>query len=450
AAHSSRAPAGLAARQTGSLNPAPGRGTATMRRSVAVADVSGVRTVRGVVLDQRRRAPVPYASVQLVGQGQGTVADAQGRFELALPGPTELQISSLGYEVAKVQSPRGSEELTVLLAPASYALEEVRVASARPLSAADILQRVVKRIPQNYEQQDYTTEAYTYRRFSSFDTLRAEIETVNRVRVPAGYRHFTHGFLGQEEGVTIQPEQRHVLTERGGPLTIASMPALYTGTQGSAFSAADPVRTSPLFGRRSARRFVLKLDSVRRQGADTLYVLSFAVRHGDHRSTGTYLMSGYQGRLLVRARDYAVLRYEALWQTDTAAVNANARKSYSRSNGLASHYPHVFTADRTTHVVDYAKAANGRYYVRRSVGQTLNAGRTLGRGPFYSQSLTEHYFRLLPEAGAAPAPAPKEKGKAPTAPAPAPYRPEFWAGYQRPGGPLAGAASVSGSPVAQP
>jgi erythromycin esterase-like protein len=446
----SAATAVLAARLPGSLNPAPGRGTATMRRSVVVADVSGVRTVRGVVLDQRRRLPVPYASVQLAGQGLGTVADAQGRFSLALPGPTELKISSLGYEVATVQSPRGSEELTVLLAPANYALEEVRVASARPLSAAEVLQRVVKRIPQNYEQQDYATEVYTYRRFSNFDTLRAEIETVNRVRVPAGYRHFTKGFLGQEDGVTVQPEQRHILTERGGPLVPATVPALYTGTQGSAFSAADPVRISPLFGRRGTRRFVLKLDSVRRQGTDTLYVLSFAVRHGDHRSTGTYLMSGYQGRLLVRARDYAVLRYEALWQADTATTNATARKNFGRPNVVAQLYPHVFTADRTTHVVDYAKAANGRYYVRRSVGQTLNAGRTLGRGPFYSQSLTEHYFRLLPEVGAAPAPTPKEKGKAPTAPPTAPYRPEFWAGYQRPGGPLAGATPAEARPVAQP
>ncbi len=444
----SAATAALAARQPGSLNPAPGRGTATLRRPVAVADVSGVRTVRGVVLDQRRRRPVPYASVQLAGQGQGTVADAQGRFSLALPGPTALQISSLGYEVATVQSPRGREELTVLLAPASYALDEVRVASARPLSAAEILQRVTKRIPLNYEQYDYATEVYTYRRLSSFDTLRAEVETVGRLRVPAGYRHFTKGFLGQDDDVAWQPAQRHVLTERGGPLTLATMPALYTGTQGAAFSAADPVRTSPLFGARAGRRFLLKLDSVRRQGADTLYVLSFAARHGDHRSTGTYLMSGYQGRLLVRARDYAVLRYEALWQADTAAINATARKSYGRPNGAARLYPHVFTADRTTHVVEYAPAANGRYYVRRSLGQTLNAGRTLGRGAFYSQSFTEHYFRLLPEAGAAPVPPPK--GKLPAAPLSVPYQPEFWAGYQRPGGPLAGAIPAVVSPMAQP
>ncbi|RZK55455.1 MAG: hypothetical protein EOO59_10570, partial [Hymenobacter sp.] len=362
----SAAPAALAGLRPGSLNPAPGRGTATMRRSVAVADVSGVRTVRGVVLDQRRRQPVPYASVQLAGQGRGTVADAQGRFSLALPGPTDLQISSLGYEVATVQSPRGSEELTVLLTPASYALEEVRVASTRPLSAAEVLQRVVKRIPQNYEQQDYAAEVYTYRRLSSFDTLRLETETVGRLRVPAGYRHFTQGFMGLEDGVSFQPEQRHVLTEQGGVVSWLSVPALYTGTQGSALSAADPVRTSPLFGRRAGRRFVLKLDSVRRQGADTLYVLSFAARHGDHRSTGTYLMSGYQGRLLVRARDYAVLRYEALWQADTAATNATARKNSGRSNAVAHIYPHVFTADLTTHVVDYTKAANGRYYVRRS------------------------------------------------------------------------------------
>ncbi|QKG58510.1 erythromycin esterase family protein [Hymenobacter sp. BRD128] len=116
--------------QPGSANPIPSRTGATMRRVVAVADVSGLRSVRGVVLDQRR-APVPYASVELAGQGRGTVADASGHFALALPGPTKLRVSSLGYDAVTVQSPPGTEELMVVLTPAHYALAEVRVASPR-------------------------------------------------------------------------------------------------------------------------------------------------------------------------------------------------------------------------------------------------------------------------------------------------------------------------------
>ena len=417
----------------GSRSPAFGRSSATVRRLVSMPDVSGVRTVQGVVLDQRNRAAVPYAAVQLPGQAKGTVADANGRFALPLSGPTPLQVSSLGYNLATVQSPLGNEELTVLLTPAAYALDEVRVTS-KPLDPVEILKNVIKNLPTNYEQQDYAAEVYTHQRLSNFDTLRLEDETVGQLRVPAGYRHFTRGFLGREEGVGLEIMQRHVLAKRGGP--VAST-ALYGGVQGTDVGAADPVRTSPLFGAGNLRRFGLKLDSVRQQGAETLYVLSFAAKRADHRSTGTYLMSVYQGRLLVRKSDYAVLRYEALWQVDTAAFNTTTRKNQGRQTAEALLFTQLFTTDRTTHVVAYAKAENGRYYIHRSVGQTLSAGRVLGKSPFYYQSLTERYFRLRPAAGPLLVPA---MGLA--KPTEVPYQPEFWSSYQRPGGALATPAAT--------
>ncbi|RZK47302.1 MAG: hypothetical protein EOO59_18040, partial [Hymenobacter sp.] len=166
----------------GSLNPASNRAGTTLRRGVAAPDVSGVRLVRGVVLDQRNRAAVPYATVLLPGQGKGTTADANGRFALPLPGPTKLQIRSLGYEIASVQSPVGNEELTVLLTAAAYALAEVRVATAPPDPVA-ILKNVIKNIPTSYEQQDYATEVYRHDRVTNFDTLRYEAESVSRLRV---------------------------------------------------------------------------------------------------------------------------------------------------------------------------------------------------------------------------------------------------------------------------
>jgi erythromycin esterase-like protein len=416
-------------RPPGSLSPSPVRNGATVRRVVGMPDVSGVRTVRGVVLDQRNRAAVPYAAVQLPGQGKGTVADGNGRFALPLSGPTKLQVTSLGYNMATVQSPLGNEELTVLLTPAAYALDEVRIASA-PLDPGAILTNVIKNIPTNYEQQDYAAQVYTHRRTSNFDTLRYEAETVGRMRVPAGYRHFIKGFMGHEDGVDFALEQQHVLAQHGGPV---SSIALYSTVQGTYVGAADPVRISPLFVARNLRRFVLKLDSLRQQGAETLYVLSFAAKQADQRSTGTNLMGVYQGRLLVRKSDYAVVHYEALWQVDTAAFNSAARKNYGRNNVEAKIFTQIFATDRTTHVVDYTKAENGRYYVHRSVGQTLSTGRTLGKGQFYYQNFTEHYFRLLPAAGPPAASPPVGLAKKPEVP----YEPTFWDNYQRPGGTLA-------------
>jgi hypothetical protein len=395
--------------------------------------VSGVRLVRGVVLDQRTRAAVPYATVLLPGQGKGTTADANGRFALPLPGPTKLQIRSLGYEIASVQSPVGNEELTVLLAPAAYALDEVRVATVPPDPVA-ILKNIIKNIPINYEQQDYATEVYRHVRISNFDTLRYEAESVSRLRVPAGYRHFGRGFLMHEEGVDNQVQQQHVLTAKQDPPAVAVVGG---GSQGFVTSV-DPVRISPLFVARNLRKFNVKLDSIRQQGSETLYVLSFAAKQANHRSTGSYLAGVYQGRLLVQKRDYAVVHYEALYKLDTADYNGAARKNVGRNNLVERLYAQVFSSDLSTHVVDYAKGENGRYYARRSVGVSQTTGRTLRNGrPFYYQSLVEQFFHPLPDAG--PAPVPPVKG-APRPPE-VPYRPEFWDQYQRPGGALAPAVT---------
>ncbi|TPG64575.1 erythromycin esterase family protein [Hymenobacter nivis] len=420
----------------GSRNPAAGRGGALVRAAAAAPDVSGVRTVRGQVLDARSRAGVPYASVVVPGQGKGTTANGQGRFSLSLPGPTPLQVSSLGYATAVVQSPRGNEELTVQLTPSAYALDEVRVPTVPPSPLA-IMQDVIKNIPANYEQQDYATEVYAHRRISNFDTLRYETETVGRLRVPAGYRHFVGGLIGGGERTNYEIQQRRVLVQQGAPINPV---AIYSAVQGDYASAADPVRTSPLFVARSLRRFVFKLDSVRGEGPEAVYLLSFAAKKADRRSTGTNLMGVYQGHLLVRQRDYAVLRYEALWQVDTAVFNGEARKNRGRATLKDRVFTQVFTSDRTTHVVDYAKGPNGRYYARRSVGQSQSTGRVLGKAPFYYQSLSELFFKPLPEAG--PLPAPTAKAKGPATPVPeVPYRPEFWNTYARPGGALAAPAT---------
>jgi len=421
----------------GSLNPAPNRTGTTLRRGVVAPDVSGVRLVRGVVLDQRTRAAVPYATVLLPGQGKGTTADASGRFALPLPGPTKLQVRSLGYDIASVQSPVGNEELTVLLAPAAYALDEVRVATAPPDPVA-ILKSVIKNIPTNYEQQDYAMEVYGYQRRSNFDTLRYEAETISQQWVPAGYRHFAGGFMMLEDFPARKVIQQHVLAKQG---VSHEYQYLANGIIGPAGSLADPVRISPLFVARNLRKFTLKLDSVRQQGTETLYVLSFAARQPNHRSTGTYQTSEYQGQLLVRRGDYAVLRYQALWRLDTAVHNSVARQNQRKTNLVAQLYSQVVTTDRTTLVVNYAKGADNRYYAQHSLAQALQAGRILKTNrPYYYQHLSEQFFKPLPTAGPAPV-APKQvKGSPPVAPPEVPYRPEFWDSYERPVGPLSRAA----------
>ena len=404
------------------LNPA-GR----LRRVRAAA---GTATVHGVVLDHKTGQPVPYASVSMPAQRIGTVADGQGRFVLHSNGGA-VQVSSVGYTVATLMAPAAGP-LTVRLAPAAYELAGVQV-HGESLDPRKIMKKVLAALPQNYEQDDYVAEVYTHRRLSNFDTLRYEAEYVSQVVEPAGYRNFTAGFLG------LGPREKHrvrevqVLTKPKTPMGWFDLSA---GGQGFYTAAADPVRTVPLFKPGTWRRFTLHLDSVQQQGDETVYVLSFVARHANHRSTGTYLTGRLSGRFYVQQRDYAVQRYQALWEHDTLTMNAIARQHAGRHDRIAPLYNTVYSDDRTDHFVEYERGVNGRYHVAYSVAQAVSAGRVLGKAPHHHQVVCEEYFRPLPAKTLPLPPDPKLDPRWADDEIYQLYRatphPEFWQTYQRP------------------
>jgi erythromycin esterase-like protein len=410
------------------LNPA------TRPRRVSAAPTG--QTLRGTVLDRKTGQPVPYASVSVPDQGIGTVADGQGRFALKVNGVGPLQVSSVGYGPASVAVPAAGAAalLTVRLAPAAYELQGVQV-RGESLDPRRIMKKVVAAIAQNYEQQDYMTEVYTHRQISNFDTVRAEVEYVSTLLTPAGQRDLHGGFLARQPMGQHRVREARVLREDKAARGLGVISVEGHG-QGFYTGGADPVRTSPLFKARW-RKFNLELDTVLEQGGETVYVIRFAAKRASHRSTGTYLQAGYSGRCWVQQRDYAVTHYEAQWQGDTLTQNAVARKHLGRGNLLSRLYSNVYTAEHNDHVVDYARAPNGRYQVRRSMGQGLDAGRVLKTGrPFYVQRSCEQIFTPLPADAPLPPPNPKAdprwSGQETHQLQFTDYRPAFWQAYRRP------------------
>ncbi|MBO2012887.1 erythromycin esterase family protein [Hymenobacter negativus] len=384
--------------------------------------------VRGVVLDWKTGQPVPYASVSVPGRGVGTVADGAGRFVLASGGGDKLQISSVGYATVTVPA---SAAATVRLVPSAYELQGVQV-RGESLDPRKIMKKVLAALPQNYEQEDYSSEVYTHRQTTNFDTLSYETEYVSQYFEPAGHRHWGGGFLmlgsiGQHRVKEIHPTKelskgQKFFSEQNGP--------------GFIMGTTDAVRISPLFKTSTFRKFNVHLDSVLERDGTTVYVIGFAAKHANHRSTGTYLTAGYSGRLYVQQRDYAVTRYESIWLADTAYINRAARQHYGQRNLLARLYPNLLTDSRTDHAADYVRAPNGRYYLRHSLGQSLDVGRTLGGSAFYRQSSCEEYHSPLPvgtppilsKAEMTSGEVHEEMAKLP----PPEYHPEFWQTYQRP------------------
>ena len=411
----------------GLFGPAPRRVTSTMR----VADTGG-QQVQGSVVDHQTRAHVPYASVAAPAIGVGTIADGQGNFALKVPVGTALQVSSVGYATVTIAAT--ASPLTVRLRPTATELTEVQV-QGESLDPRQIMKKVVAALPANYEPNDYAAAVYTHRRISNFDTLNYEAEYVSQVFEPAGYHRFGPS-LGKE--ATAGPLEQHRLLElhefkgRGRPTLFR---AFFDKGQGLISADTDPVRISPLFDSNTLSKFRLRLDSVVEHGGEVQYVISFAAKKANIRSTGTALIGKYSGQIYVQQHDHAVLRYHALWQTDTVVFNTVINKWLPGADQLRLHAS-LLSDHRTDHAVTYTRGANGRYHVRQSLAQAVRAGRVIGGQPFYRQVSCETYFTPLP-AGTPPLPLnPKLHTKLEIGELPqlqyTEYHPEFWQTYQRP------------------
>ena len=84
-------------------------------------------TIKGRITDDAGKA-LPGASIQLKGSSAGTNANANGEFELAIPGDEGiLLVSHIGYNVAEIQFNKGTSVLTIVLNSAVSQSQEVVV-----------------------------------------------------------------------------------------------------------------------------------------------------------------------------------------------------------------------------------------------------------------------------------------------------------------------------------
>ena len=388
--------------------------------------------LRGVVLDQKTQAAVPFASVYLKRQGVGLTTNIKGEFELPRPaGPDSLVATCLGFG-RQALAVGTQSSLTVLLPPQAYALAEVTV-KGETLDPSKIMARVIQRLPQNYTQQDYNADVYARGSSTNFDSLLYDVEYFSTYYAPQGYRSVGGGASRLEE---VKWNKTTGPSKFWGDYHFA-----YTGSFANFFDLVDE---NPLFQARTLKNYTYTLASVvQDQGRETL-VIEFMARKKNHRTTGDYFDQGFLGTLYVNRADYAVTRCDVEWQRDTVLLNGFARKYHARGGSAARGWHTLHDDYRIRQSVTYRKAPSGQYFLDRSVQTWIEKHRDLDTGrrmeKLSVQSLQFANIRLvnvevLPERP--PIATLLLKGR--------PLHEEFWRMHPRPDG--AGSSPQGGVPV---
>ncbi len=113
--------------------------------------------ITGSVVDEHNR-PLPNVNLFFKQAKRGTVTNSDGQFRLRLPetGDT-LTASCIGYETQDIPIAQDRFTLSIRLVPADVPLNEVIVTN---LSARELLQKAIEKIPQNYPQTEFLTNIF--------------------------------------------------------------------------------------------------------------------------------------------------------------------------------------------------------------------------------------------------------------------------------------------------
>ena len=138
--------------------------------------------VRGRVLDAQTGESLPSANIRIEGTWRGTITNADGAFEIALPDvPAELAFRYIGYASERRTIPdRSVRDIEIRLQPAAIQMPEIVVTDEDP--AVGIMRCVIDRKQERRAAlSSYAAEAYTRFTVSNDTGIVAIIETLSDV-----------------------------------------------------------------------------------------------------------------------------------------------------------------------------------------------------------------------------------------------------------------------------
>ena len=137
---------------------------------------------RGRVLDAETGESLPSANIRIEGTWRGTITNADGAFEIALPHlPAELAFRYIGYESQRyVVTDHSPERIEIRMQPVAYPLPEIVVTDENP--AIGIMRCVIDRKQEwRAALSSYAAEAYTRFTVSNDTGVVAIIETLSDI-----------------------------------------------------------------------------------------------------------------------------------------------------------------------------------------------------------------------------------------------------------------------------
>lgn len=149
--------------------------------------------IKGTIINSRSNTSVAFANLGIEGVTVGTVSNVNGEYEFHLPEKhwqDTIIISCIGYytkqvAISDISNPK---QFKIRLRPRAYLLDQVTVRPA-DLSAAEIVQIAMRRIPTNYLNRPYMMDGFYREYFKENGKYSAFAEAAISIYDHDGYNH---------------------------------------------------------------------------------------------------------------------------------------------------------------------------------------------------------------------------------------------------------------------
>jgi hypothetical protein len=287
----------------------------------------GQRVLEGTVVDAISGAPIPYASVVVVGTLQGTSSNVNGQFSISVAESFSLRITCIGYESQVVNSPESAE--LVKLAPTATQLDAI-IVSNKPIRPKLIVTRALNKISDNYSTQPFF-QKFFYRHYCmDGDTYGRLIEASVDVWKDRGYRFFRTE-AGQQEGIRVTQLRRSLdktkMAQGHEPIAIKNI--LETDLVG--YQIAEPTDYVSFFSNVSTLKsdidkYSFNLKSISDYDGEEVYNITYLRKDSILTASKDYkIRARIEGTLTITTANHVIIKREEVRSQDKDTIRTSTR-----------------------------------------------------------------------------------------------------------------------------
>lgn len=335
-----------------------------------------VVNINGKIVDSITNVPIPFATITFFKDptnSMSIISTENGTFSNDIMHlMTKVRISAIGYQEQIYELVSNSNNI-ILLKPVNNTLPNVIVSSkAKKLpNAITIIKKVNKQVEKNYGNFSFTQKFHFYSDIHNYDTLKCKMTDLVNIDFDKNQKKMKAKNWNQD---TLYYDKTF--------LNFIGTPSLVAG---DIIPSSDILRKGLAIDEKQRKSFDYKLLAhYKDEKLGFVYLVSFRPNSTfkDSLFVGRTIGGGsmgwgyWDGEMLIREDDYAVVSLKYIWEKPVERTNESLERSYLSKNWKANRLSRIISTSLIfKYEYIYAKdSASGNYFVQKIIVDSYNTG----------------------------------------------------------------------------